>query len=248
MSTNSPLARMKGQGVGRQVAFVEDFAHTRTHLVLGGTCEAFYQGRARRHCGQRVGSGAEHKRLAGASTTYRYVDKLGDFSPEEGPFDSTTGKVTIVQNDDGTTTFSIKITGIDTSMPVPDDGYGAHLHNGPCVDGDYADSAIGKVAGSLAGPHYNTELGPDGTSLEYTNLPGAVKTADHEVWFALVPSEEDGAARDRVTVPFVPVDSDGEMSIRYSADHTNPDTGAAGARQACFPLSVPQWVPETATT
>ena len=102
--------------------------------------------------------------VAGASTTYRYVDKLGDFSPEEGPFDSTTGKVTIVQNDDGTTTFSIKITGIDTSMPVPDDGYGAHLHNGPCVDGDYADSAIGKVAGSLAGPHYNTELAPDGTS------------------------------------------------------------------------------------
>lgn len=186
--------------------------------------------------------------VAGASTTYRYVDKLGDFSPEEGPFDSTTGKVTIVQNDDGTTTFSIKITGIDTSMPVPDDGYGAHLHNGPCVDGDYADSAIGKVAGSLAGPHYNTELGPDGTSLEYTNLPGAVKTADHEVWFALVPSEEDGAARDRVTVPFVPVDSDGEMSIVIHADHTNPDTGAAGARQACFPLSVPQWVPETATT
>jgi Cu/Zn superoxide dismutase len=168
---------------------------------------------------------------AGASTTYRYVDKLGDFSAAEGPFDSTTGKVTIVENDNGTTTFTIKITGIDIS--VADDEFGAHLHVGPCVDGDYANPSINKNAGSLAGPHYNADIAAGVPAAEVEISP---KT---EVWFDLIPSEEDGAASDRVTVPFVPVD-DGVMSIVIHAEDTNTDTGGAGVRQACFPLVVPE--------
>jgi Cu-Zn family superoxide dismutase len=173
--------------------------------------------------------------VAGASTTYRYVDKLGDFAAEDGPFDSTTGKVTIVENDDGTTTFSIKITGIGISAAGQE--FGAHLHTGPCVDGDYANPSIQKNAGSLAGPHYNADIAAGVPAAEVVISP------DTEVWFELIPSKEDGAARDRVTVPFVPVDLDGVMSIVIHADHTNQTTGLAGARQACFPLSVPQWKP-----
>src|SRR4029453_17209525 len=59
----------------------------------------------------------------------------------------------------------------------------------------------------------------------------------------LVPSKEDGAASDQVTVPFVPVDLDGFMSIVIHAESTDEDTGLAGARQACFPLAVPKdWI------
>ena len=169
---------------------------------------------------------------AGASTTYRYVDKLGDFSAAEGPFDSTTGKVTIVQNDNGTTTFSIKITGIDISAAGEE--FGAHLHVGECVDGDYADPSIKKIAGSQAGPHYNADIAAGVPAADAEISP------DTEVWFDLIPSKEDGAANDSVTVPFVPVDSDGVMSIVIHAEHTNTDTGGAGPRQACFPLVVPE--------
>jgi len=37
------------------------------------------------------------------------------------------------------------------------------------------------------------------------------------------------------------------MSIVIHVDHTDHETGLAGARQACFPLDVPQWdqTPET---
>jgi Cu/Zn superoxide dismutase len=177
---------------------------------------------------------------AGASTTYRYVDKLVDFSPAEGPFDSTTGKVTIVENDNGTTTFSIKITGIDIS--AAEEEFAAHLHTGLCVDGDFADPAIGKIAGSQAGPHYNTQLYPAGPYTTYAAIPLEMRTADTEVWFTLVPSEEDGAASFQTTVPFVPVDLDGIMSIVVHVTK-NDKYGGAGARQACFPLDVPSdWI------
>jgi hypothetical protein len=58
-----------------------------------------------------------------------------------------------------------------------------------------------------------------------------------------VPSEEDRAASDQVTVPFVPLDLDGVMSIVIHVESTDEDTGLAGARQACFPLAVPEdWI------
>jgi hypothetical protein len=56
----------------------------------------------------------------------------------------------------------------------------------------------------------------------------------------------EGEAYDETTVPFVPVDPDGVMSVVVHVQATNPTTGAAGSRQACFPLKVPQFVPEPA--
>ena len=64
------------------------------------------------------------------------------------------------------------------------------------------------------------------------------------MWFDLVPSEEDGAASFTATVPFVPKDLDGVMSIVVHVEPTQPITGFASLRQACFPMSVPQWIPK----
>ena len=165
---------------------------------------------------------------AGASMTYRYNGELIDLQLEtEGAFDSTRAKVTIVQ-DDGSTTFSIKITGIDISAAETE--FGAHLHTETCLEGN----------GGAAGPHYNSQVWPAGTLTAYGD---AVKSPKTEVWFDLVPSEEDGAASDQVTVPFVPVDLNGAMSIVIHVESTDEDTGLAGARQACFPLTVPEdWI------
>jgi hypothetical protein len=114
---------------------------------------------------------------------------------------------------------------------------GAHLHTGQCVDGDYADPSIGKIAGSKAGPHYNNQMFPSGTLTDYAL---AEKSPGTEVWFDLVPSEEDGAASSNTTVPFVPVDLDGVMSIVVHIQPTEPGTGFASTRQAasrCLYLS-----------
>jgi Cu/Zn superoxide dismutase len=162
---------------------------------------------------------------ADASMTYKYSGELTDLQTgtvDVGVFDSTHAKVTIVQDDDSTT-FSIKVTGIDVSAAGTE--FGAHLHVGPCMEG----------VGLAAGPHYNSQMWPAGTLTDYAL---AVKNPETEV-----PSAEDGAARHEVMVPFVPVDLDGVMSIVIHVESTNHDTGGAGARQACFPLSVPEdWI------
>jgi hypothetical protein len=165
----------------------------------------------------------------GASTeTYRYSGALRDVLATDGPFDSTHAKVTIVQDTDSTR-FSIKITGIDISASGV--LVGAHLHTGPCVEGNGA-AALG---------HYNRQMVPAGT---LTNYADTVKSPSTEVWFDLVPSEEDGAAAFETTAPFVPLDLDGVMSIVVHIEPTQPVTGYASSRQGCFPLSVPQWIPK----
>jgi hypothetical protein len=169
----------------------------------------------------------------GASTeTYKYTGGLRDVRAGAGAYDSTHAKVTIVQRDTVSTKFSIKITGIDIS--ASGEKVGAHLHIGPCVEGD----------GDAAGRHYNSQMVPAGTLTVYAD---AEKNSDTEVWFDLVPSKEDGAASFTSTVPFVPKDVDGVMSIVVHIEPTQPDTGFANSRQACFPLSVPQWIPEPTT-
>jgi superoxide dismutase, Cu-Zn family len=166
----------------------------------------------------------------GASTeTYRYSGALRDLQlTTAGPFDSTRAKVTIVQDTDSTQ-FSIKITGIGISASGK--LLGSHLHTGPCFEGK-GDVALG---------HYNSQMAPAGT---LTNYAEAVKSPSTEVWFDLVPSKEDGAASFKTTVPFVPKDLDGAMSIVVHVEPTQPITGFASLRQACFPMSVPQWIPK----
>ncbi|HEY9468490.1 MAG TPA: hypothetical protein VIQ76_02635 [Propionibacteriaceae bacterium] len=96
---------------------------------------------------------------------------------------------------------------------VPEGGYGAHLHVNSCDD-------------------------PAGPGGHYQNNPTAGANRTNEVWFDLVP-DEDGVAKDQTTVAFVPLDVDGKMSVVIHVG--NALTG--GTKQACFPLSVPQWIP-----
>jgi hypothetical protein len=74
---------------------------------------------------------------------------------------------------------------------------------------------------------------------------------DTEVWFDLVPNE-DGMAYDETTVPFVPVDREGGMSVVVHVLPTNTKddyptfggaVGSAGTRQACFPVNVSELFP-----
>ena len=155
----------------------------------------------------------------------------GDFLTSAAqPLDAAKAKITITEGT-GSTTFAIRVTGIDPT--IAGETLGSHLHIGPCVEGD----AGPPIAGVQAGPHYNHDVALGNTPIRIS--------PETEVWFALVPDEE-GMAYDSTTVPFVPIDADpayvpGVMSVVVHVLPTNPLTGAAGARQACFPVEVPQW-------
>jgi Cu/Zn superoxide dismutase len=169
----------------------------------------------------------------------------GDFWGAAGPFDQATGTLRVTQApDDAATGFKLTVNGIEGATGQE---FGAHLHTGPCVDGDYAIPAEpptpAKPAGSQAGPHYNDETATTG------NLTPAVNPQT-EVWFNLVPNDH-GDATDDTKVNFVPTDNSlipGEMSIVIHALPTNTEfgfptagekAGYAGARCACFKLLTP---------
>ena len=146
------------------------------------------------------------------------------------PFDRAKARITIAE-ENGSTTFNITVSKIDS-----------------VIIGKPLDLALTSIrvlvltdsGGSAA--HYNHDV-----------VTGAVVPArinrETEVWFDLVPDAE-GVAHAETTVPFVPDDSFPDRPDLGSRRHvvvihdgpTNPTTGTAGnLRQACFPLSVPQW-------
>jgi hypothetical protein len=148
--------------------------------------------------------------------TYKFEnDDLKD--PEatlanDGAFDGAKARVKIVETTEPSTTFTLRVTGIDTA--AEGQAFAAHLHIGPCGN---------------TGGHYQND--PDGGI-----------TAANEVWFSVVP-DTDGTALSETTAKFVPDDAKyldpllvpGKMSIVI---HKNV---APFAKQACYPLSVPQW-------
>jgi len=186
---------------------------------------------------------------SGVSTVTTYDDVDGSGLPlvdygdlAAGPLDGASGALKVTSSK-GQTGFKFSVKGIDPSAAGKE--IGAHLHTGPCVEGDYAivDPATGKVvkaAGSQAGPHYNHDrvLG---------DLPPDINTKT-EVWFDLVPNAR-GDWTGEATVYFKPVDSTlipGVMSIVIHVLPTDPKTGGAGDRQACFPLNdVSAWAKTT---
>jgi len=167
----------------------------------------------------------------GASGTYEFSGALVDLQTQSvGPLDEGQARVTIVETADSTQ-FSLRVIGINLDYK---NRVGAHLHTGECVEGN----------GLAAGPHYNTDV------LAGVKPHKVEISPETEVWFDLVPEvelpDDSGRAYDETTVPFVPVDSDGIMSIVIHVNPTNSTDGTAGSRQACFPLSVPQWIPAPA--
>jgi hypothetical protein len=189
--------------------------------------------------------------VAGGELTgiYKFTrDSLTDLTTTTtGPFDSAKAAITVDVGTDSTT-FTIRVTGIDTvNYPsIVGQTLGSHLHTGPCIED----------SGGSAGPHYNHDVVVGGKEFPVAGEPiHPKKTAEvspnTEVWFDLMVVNDvdlpgEGEAYDETTVPFVPVDPDGVMSVVVHVQATNPTTGAAGSRQACFPLKVPQFVPEPA--
>jgi len=165
----------------------------------------------------------------GASGTYEFSGPLVDLqtASDDGPLDEGQARVTIVETADSTQ-FSLRVIGINLDYK---NRVGAHLHTGECLEGN----------GLAAGPHYNTDV------LAGVKPHKVEISTETEAWFDLAPEfeapDDSGRAFDETTVPFVPVDSDGIMSIVIHVTETDPATGLAGSRQACFPLSVPQWIP-----
>ena len=107
-----------------------------------------------------------------------------------------------------TTEFRLTVKGIDLSAAGR--RYGAHLHSGPCVPGD----------GTAAGPHYNSADPP-------------IVDDDHEVWLDFTVSAK-GIGRSSAAVGFAPVH--GTRSVVVHELVTDPATGLAGPRLACFPV------------
>jgi Cu/Zn superoxide dismutase len=141
--------------------------------------------------------------------------------PADGSFDHASANLTVKVTPDATN-FKVDFTGVDATTAV-----GAHLHTGVCKKQDAL----------LAGPHYNHQVVALGVP-----VAEAVVSSETEVWFNLVPNAF-GEATASTTVKFLPVDPDGKMAIVVHILPTNPTTGAAGARQACFPLDVSDWAP-----
>jgi Cu/Zn superoxide dismutase len=165
-----------------------------------------------------------------------------------GPLDSAKATISIAVDGNKSTTFNLDLTKIDVTKIDPaqaDKPFGSHLHTGPCVEG----------LGTSAGPHYNHDVVTRNKIFPVPGEKTTGRTAEvstgTEVWFDLKP-DEGGVASDETTVPFVPVDPDGVMSVVVHVGPTNTDplvgmVGGAGARQACFPLSVSGIFPATET-
>jgi superoxide dismutase, Cu-Zn family len=197
-------------------------------LVLGGT---------------QVASGA----LTNILKIQGFAEDLS--TTTEGALDSARAKIVIAEDkttDTPRTTFTVRITGIDPKFEGTK--LGGHLHTGPCVED----------APTQAGPHYNDEVVKDGKVAPTMQNPFPLNPAEvssnTEVWFEFV-ANADGMAYDSTTVNFIPDDSvpdpnPGDMSVVVHAlptqtEYGNPTAlqpaGYAGARWACFPVSVPQW-------
>lgn len=162
------------------------------------------------------------------------------------PFDSAKATIRIAV-EAKSTTFNIDMTKIDPS--IAGKKLGSHLHTGPCVE----------ESGGSAGPHYNHEVVTRNKEFPVLGQKTYGYTAkvspNTEVWFDLIPDAA-GVASDETTVPFVPVDPDGVMSVVVHVLETNTEfgiptenqlAGYAGTRQACFPLSVSGIFPATVT-
>jgi len=170
----------------------------------------------------------------GVSWVKTYEGTLVDYEVASGPFDGSSATLLVTQSTAGDETgYKLSVEGISRAAAGAE--FGAHLHTGPCVPEDYADpDAIPpKAAGSKAGPHYNHDRLLD---------PTPEVNRRTEVWFDLVPNAF-GQATFNTKVDFVPVDSTtpGLMSVVIHQNPTDHRTGAAGPRQACFPLEVTQW-------
>lgn len=124
------------------------------------------------------------------------------------PFGDASAHLVMTETGKGTR-FHLRVKGIDPAAAGNE--YGAHLHIGPCVQGNGA-AALG---------HYNAS----------TATPPVVNNQT-EVWLDFEVTDDGTGAGDAL-VPFVPVP--GERSVVIHAEATAP-SGAAGPRLVCLPV------------
>jgi hypothetical protein len=171
------------------------------------------------HTGAHDQSVIAHSSDAFTMTWAHYRGELLDLRPTTTEaLDGATASAVMVGL--GSSHFTLKVKGID--QDAAGKTFGAHLHLGPCLAGDWA--------GATGLGHYNTDiLG--------SAIPPVISRLT-EVWldFEVTPQ---GDAKTEVTVPFVP--QPGERSIVIHALPTAPD-GTAGDRLACLPLVINQLI------
>jgi Cu/Zn superoxide dismutase len=168
-------------------------------------------------------------------------DLDGNTAP--GPFTGASADLRLKTSGTGTN-FKLEVSGISESGVGYE--YGAHLHTYDC---DEAPPPVNGVPGVNGGPHYNHEVHGvvPGKKFPSSTVPvedWAEVSATTEAWFTFVPNAHGQATADTF-VPFLPVDPDGKMSIVVHLLPTNPATGGAGGRQACFPIDASNWAPTT---
>jgi Cu-Zn family superoxide dismutase len=123
------------------------------------------------------------------------------------PLTGTEGEVRAVTTGDGKTIVRLRLEGFAES--VEGRTFGAHVHRGACG---------GAPADSLG--HYQNPAAPAGTLLR-----------DKEIWLDFTVKDEEGRSKAKVGWVIQPGDA---RSVVIHAQPTNPDTGAAGTRLACF--------------
>ena len=126
------------------------------------------------------------------------------------PFGDASARLVMTETGKGAV-FHLRVKGID--LAAVGHAYGAHLHVGPCVEGD----------GAAAGPHYNA-----------SGVTPPVVNDQTEVWldFTVTP---DGTGAGDAAVRFVP--TPGNRAVVIHAEATAP-SGTAGPRLVCLPV---QW-------
>ncbi|HUS42189.1 MAG TPA: superoxide dismutase family protein [Ilumatobacteraceae bacterium] len=148
---------------------------------------------------------------AGAPSRARGAGQLRDLQTSiDNPTDHATAQIVATESG-GKTTVSLKVQGLDHGAAGAT--MGAHVHVGPCVEGN----------GGAAGPHYNSS----------SDVPPVINDQT-EVWLDFI-VEANGQGRASATVPFlIPEGGAGSAVI-----HMNPTdhAGAAGARLACIPVA-----------
>ena len=147
---------------------------------------------------------------AGAYGHVDTEDWLSDLQPDtDQPTDGGWARVIALPLGDSTR-FILILGGLDGDAAGTT--LGAHIHVGPCVEGN----------GAAAGPHYNT-----------TGKTTPADT-DHEVWLDFT-IRSTGYAVSRATVPFV-IERGDAQSLVIHAMETTEGTGVAGPRWACLPV------------
>ena len=127
--------------------------------------------------------------------------------------------------------FKLRVT--DINMAAANEEFGAHLHVGPCTERRVLETdPVLVISPDTTGAHYKSD------SLQASPA--------NEVWFNLLPENlTKRLANDSTTVTFEIKDTltPGDMSIVLHEKVTDPTTpnGAAGFREACLPVVVPDW-------